>query len=151
VAGPVGVDANGMSDRREGEAMKDVLPSPISLDVAGGFVARSDRLYAHDLVASLCGSRRHARGWVVLGAHTEPDGSTAASADAILVLDEYRLLCAGSVATTMRDAIEGLAARLWRQVLALDERRRALTQSMLSQTGTSLLAAAGPEPARWLS
>jgi hypothetical protein len=130
--------------------MKDVPPSPVSLEVAGGFVARSDRLHAHDVVASLCGCRRHARGWVVLVSQTEPNGSTAASADAILVLDECRLLCAGSVATTMRDAIEGLAARLWRQVLALHERQRPLTQSMASQPGEGLPAATELEPAGWL-
>jgi hypothetical protein len=107
--------------------MRDVLPSPVTVQVAGGFVGPSERGYADEMVDSLCQSSRRARGRVVLFAHTEPDGSTAASADAILVLDEYRVLCAGSVATTIGEAIESLDVRLRRQVIELCEQERALT------------------------
>jgi hypothetical protein len=97
--------------------MNDVLPSPVTVQVAGGFVARTEREYADEVVGSVCGRSRSARGRVVLFAHTDPDGSPAASADAILVLDEDRLLCAGAVATTMQEAIAALEARLLGRVI----------------------------------
>ena len=107
--------------------MEDVLSSPVAVQVAGGLVAPSERRHAAEVVGSLCRSSHSARGRVVLYAHTEADGSTAASADAVLVLDEYRLLCAGSIATTMREAIDGLEARLRRQVIELRDQEHALT------------------------
>src|SRR5215207_7178235 len=58
--------------------------------------------------------------------HTDSVGSAAASADAILLLDEYRLFCAGAVGTSMRGAIAMLEVRLHRQIVELREREHAL-------------------------
>jgi hypothetical protein len=116
--------------------MKDVLPTPVSVQVAGGFVAPSDRGYASEVVDSLCGPSRSARGRVVLVTHRYADGSNAASADAILVIDEYRLLCAGAIATTMREAIEELETRLQRQLGNLRAHEHALTHTNRRAVGT---------------
>ena len=104
--------------------MNDVLPSPVTVEVAGGFVAPDERGYADEIVRSLCRRAGSGRGRVVLAVRTSSDGSTTTSADAILVLDEYRLLCAGAAANTTKEAIEALDARLQRQVTGL---RRAQT------------------------
>jgi ribosome-associated translation inhibitor RaiA len=106
--------------------MNDVLPSPVTVEVAGGFVAPNERWYADEVVQSLCRRAGSARGRVVLAVRTDSDGSTTTSADAILVLDEYRLLCAGAAATTMQKAIEELDERLQRQVTGLREHQHAL-------------------------
>lgn len=106
--------------------MNDVLPSPVTVEVVDGFVAPAERGYADEVVRSLCRRAGSARGRVVLAARTNSDGSTTASADAILVLDEYQLLCAGAAATTMAEAIDALDARLQRQVSGLREHHHAL-------------------------
>jgi hypothetical protein len=108
--------------------MNDVLPSPVTVEVAGGFVAPNERGYAKEVVQSLCRRAGSARGRVVLAFRSDSDGSTTTSADAILVLDEYRLLCAGAAATTMKEAIEALDARLQRQVTGLREHKQSLGQ-----------------------
>jgi hypothetical protein len=110
----------------EGAAMNDVLPSPVTVEVAGGFVAPAERGYADEVVRSLCRRAGSARGRVVLAARTNSDGSTTTSADAILVLDEYQLLCAGAAATTMQRAIDTLDARLQLQMAGLREHHHAL-------------------------
>lgn len=106
--------------------MNDVLPSPVTVEVAGGFVAPAERGYADEVVRSLCRRAGSARGRVVLAARTNSDGSTTTSADAILVLDEYQLLCAGAAATTMQRAIDTLDARLQLQMAGLREHHHAL-------------------------
>jgi hypothetical protein len=110
----------------EGAAMNNVLPSPVTVEVAGGFVAPAERGYADEVVRSLCRRAGSARGRVVLAARTNSDGSTTTSADAILVLDEYQLLCAGAAATTMQRAIDTLDARLQLQMAGLREHHHAL-------------------------
>jgi hypothetical protein len=108
--------------------MNDVLPSPVTVEVSGGFVAPDERGYADEVVRSVCRRAGSARGRVVLAVRNDSDGSITTSADAILVLDEYRLLCAGAAATTMKEAIEALDARLQRQVTGLREDKHALGQ-----------------------
>ena len=46
--------------------MNDVLPSPVTVQVAGGFVAPAERGYADEVVGSLCRRAGSARGRVVL-------------------------------------------------------------------------------------
>jgi mRNA-degrading endonuclease toxin of MazEF toxin-antitoxin module len=108
--------------------MSDLLSSRVRVEVAGGRVPFAECAYADEVIGALCRQARRARGRVVLSAQTNPGGSTAATADAILVLDEYRLLCAGAVATTMREAVDELETRLQRQVIDLGEREHALQQ-----------------------
>jgi hypothetical protein len=105
--------------------MNDVLPSPVRVEVAGGFVDSTERGRAHALIASVAQSSRRVRGRVVLFAHPDSVGS-AASVDAILVLDDYRLICAGAVGSSIREAIEKLEAQLHRQLAELSERERNL-------------------------
>jgi hypothetical protein len=108
--------------------MNHLLSSPVPVEVAGGHVPSAVRAHAHEVLIALCRQARQARGRVVLFEQNNPGGPTAASADAILVLDEYRLLCAGAVATTMREAVDELEARLQCQVIDLGEREHALRQ-----------------------
>jgi hypothetical protein len=117
--------------------MNDVLPSPVTVEVAGGFVAPTERGYADEVVGSLCRRAGSARGRVVLVAHINSDGSTTTSADAILVLDEYQLLCAGAAATTTTEAIDALDARLQRQMSGLREHHHALTRRVADDDGSA--------------
>jgi hypothetical protein len=126
--------------------MNDVLPSPVTVEVAGGFVALDERGYADEIVRSLCRRAGSARGRVVLAVRTSSDGSTTTSADAILVLDEYRLLCAGAAANTTKEAIEALDARLQRQVTGLDEHKHALGQLIWRGDGEARRRRPYPEP-----
>ena len=73
-----------------------------------GLLRRPSAGNADEVVRSLCRRAGSAHGRVVLAARTNSDGSTTASADAILVLDEYQLLCAGAAASTMTEAIDAL-------------------------------------------
>jgi hypothetical protein len=105
--------------------MNDVLPSPVRVEVAGGFVDSTQRGRAQALIGSVSRSSRRVRGRVVLFAPPDVVAS-AASADAILVLDDYRLICAGAVGASVLEAIEKLEARLHRQLAELGERERNL-------------------------
>jgi hypothetical protein len=100
-----------------------------------------ERSRAQAMVASVCRRSGSAHGRIVLCARTDPVGSVTASADAILVLDEYRLLCAGAVGASTRDAIDGLEAWLHRQVAELGSGNTRCTSS----SGTD---GAAHEPAR---
>jgi hypothetical protein len=104
--------------------MNDAMSSPVRVDVADGFVDETGRSRAQAMVTAVCRRSPRARGRVVLTAHTR-SGSTTATADAILVLDEYRLLCAGAVAPRMPEAIAQLETRLLRQVAELGAREPA--------------------------
>ena len=108
--------------------MNDLLSSPVRVEVAGGYVPSATRAYAHEVIGALCRHARRRAADVVLSAPTDPGVPTVATADTILVLDEYRLLCAGAVATTIREAVDELEARLQRQVIDLGEREHALQQ-----------------------
>jgi hypothetical protein len=60
-----------------------------------------------------------------------------AIADAVLVLAGDVVICAGAEATTVRDAIDDLAARLDRRIMMLgprDERRARVDQAPCSAT-----------------
>ena len=128
---------------REEEAMDDVMPSPVRVEVAGGFVDPIERSRAQAMVASVCRRSRSARGRVALCARTDPLGSATASADAILVLDDYRLLCAGAVGASTRDAIDELGARLYRQVGELGSGNRRCASSFGTDGAAHELARAG--------
>ena len=128
---------------REEEAMEDVMPSQVKVEVAGGFVDPIERSRAQAIVASVCRRSRSARGRVVLCARTDPLGSATASADAILVLDDYRLLSAGAVGASTRDAIDELGARLYRQVGELGSGNRRCASSSGTDGTAHELARAG--------
>jgi hypothetical protein len=126
--------------------MDDVMPSPVQVEVAGGFVDSTERSRAREMVASVCSRSRRARGRVMLYARMDSAGSTA-SADAILVLDDYRLLCAGAVAVSTHEAIETLETRLHRQVAELGEREQAL-HKFIQHGANQPQPRRRPEPAR---
>jgi hypothetical protein len=127
--------------------MDDVMPSPVQVEVAGGFVDSTERSRAREMVASVCSRSRRARGRVILYARMDSPGSATASADAILVLDDYRLLCAGAVAASTHEAIERLETRLRRQVVELGERDNAL-HKFIRHGANEPLPRRRPEPAR---
>ncbi|HZP27310.1 MAG TPA: hypothetical protein VFC99_00025 [Acidimicrobiia bacterium] len=99
----------------------DLLPEldvPMLSEIIDGPVAPLDRVHAFDALRSIC--RRAPR--PVRSARARltsvPEGGAAplAIAEAILVLDGDVVVCAGSEATTMRDAVDDLAARLRRRL-----------------------------------
>jgi ribosome-associated translation inhibitor RaiA len=110
----------------------------VTLEVVGGTVASGNVAYATERIEQLC---RHAPGAVDCRAHlfalADDDGRSMAIADAVLVLAGDVVICAGAEATTVRDAIDDLAARLDRRIMMLgprDERRARVDQAPRSAT-----------------
>jgi ribosome-associated translation inhibitor RaiA len=110
----------------------------VTLEVVGGTVASGNVAYASERIEQLC---RHAPGAVNCRAHlftlADDDGRSMAIADAVLVLAGDVVICAGAEATTVRRAIDDLAARLDRRIMMLesrDERRARVDQAPRSAT-----------------
>src|ERR1700730_18182117 len=95
----------------------------VTVEVVGGTVASGNVAYATERIEQLC---RHAPGAPDCRAHlfalVDDDGSSMAIADAILVLSGDVVICAGVEATTVRDAIDDLAARLDRRIMMFRSR-----------------------------
>ena len=94
------------------------LEVPMLSEIIDGPVAPLDRVHAFDVLRSIC--RRAPRPVCSARARltSVPEGGEAplAIAEAILVLDGGLLVCAGSEATTMREAVDDLASRLHRRL-----------------------------------
>ena len=110
----------------------------VTLEVVGGTVGSGNVAYATERIEQLC---RHAPGSVDCRAHllalVDDHGRSMAIADAVLVLAGDVAICAGAQATTVRDAIDDLAARLDRRIMTLgprDERRARIDQAPRSAT-----------------
>jgi ribosome-associated translation inhibitor RaiA len=110
----------------------------VTIEVVGGTVASGIVAYATERIEQLC---RHVPGAVDCRAHlcvlVDDDGSSMAIADAVLVLSDDVVMCAGAEATTVRDVIDDLAARLDRRIMMLgsrDERRDRVVQGPCSAT-----------------
>jgi hypothetical protein len=110
----------------------------VSVEVIGGSVASGNVAYATEHIEQLC---RHAPGAVDCRAHlfalVDDRGRSMAIADAVLVLAGDVVICAGAEATTVRDAIDDLAARLNRRIMTLgagDERLAPVVQAPPSAT-----------------
>jgi ribosome-associated translation inhibitor RaiA len=110
----------------------------VTLEVVGGTVGSENVAYATERIEQLC---RHAPGSVDCRAHlfalVDDHGRSMAIADAVLVLTGDVAICAGAQATTVRDAIDDLAARLDRRIMTLgprDERRDRIDQTPCSAT-----------------
>ena len=99
----------------------DLLPEldvPMLSEIIDGPVAPLDRVHAFDVLRGIC--RRAPRPVCSARARltSVPLGGAKplAIAEAILVLDGGLVVCAGSEATTMRDAVDDVAARLRRRL-----------------------------------
>ena len=110
----------------------------VSVEVIGGTVASGNVAYATEKIERLS---RHAPGAVDCRAHlfalVDDHGPSMAIADAVLVLAGDVVICAGAEATTVRDAIDDLAARLNRRIMTLgagDERLAPVVQAPPSAT-----------------
>jgi ribosome-associated translation inhibitor RaiA len=110
----------------------------VSVEVIGGTVASGNVAYATDKIERVS---RHAPGAVDCRAHlfalVDDHGPSIAIADAVLVLAGDVVICAGAEATTVRDAIDDLAARLNRRIMTLgagDERLAPVVQAPPSAT-----------------
>ena len=94
------------------------LEVPMLSEIIDGPVAPTDRVHAFDALRAIC--RRAPRAVQSARARltSVPEGGPTplAIAEATLVLDGGLIVCAGSVATTMREAVDDLAARLRRRL-----------------------------------
>lgn len=94
------------------------LDVPMLSEIIDGPVAPLDRVHAFDVLRGIC--RRAPRPVCSARARltSVPLGGAMplAIAEAILVLDGGLVVCAGSEATTMRDAVDDVAARLRRRL-----------------------------------
>ncbi len=94
------------------------LDVPMLSEIIDGPVAPTDRVHAFDVLRGIC--RRAPRPVSSAKARltSVPEGGIAslAIAEAILVLDGGLIVCAGSEATTMREAVDDLAFRLRRRL-----------------------------------
>jgi hypothetical protein len=94
------------------------LAVPMLSEIIDGPVAPTDRVHAFDVLRGVC--RRAPRPVASAKARLTsiPEGGLTplAIAEAILVLDGGLIVCAGSEATTMREAVDDLALRLRRRL-----------------------------------
>ena len=111
--------------------MQDLVPElsadldvPMLSEIIDGPVAPLDRVHAFDVLRGIC--RRAPRPVCSARARltSVPEGGATplAIAEAILVLDGGLLVCAGSEATTMREAVDDLASRLRRRLANVSRR-----------------------------
>jgi hypothetical protein len=105
----------------------DLLPEldvPMLSEIIDGPVAPLDRVHAFDVLRAIC--RRAPRPVCSARARltSVPLGGATplAIAEAMLVLDGGLVVCAGSEATTMRDAVDDVAARLRRRLANIARR-----------------------------
>jgi hypothetical protein len=94
--------------------MNRLQPHPVLAQSVEGPVSGDDWVYAstmlEDVTRGAPGQVRQAR--LRLFADTEPAKHAASVADAVILLDSGSVICAGSVARTMRDAVDDLRHRL---------------------------------------
>ena len=105
----------------------DLLPEldvPMLSEIIDGPVAPLDRVHAFDVLRAIC--RRAPRPVCSARARltSVPLGGATplAIAEAMLVLDGGLVVCAGSEAATMRDAVDDVAARLRRRLANIASR-----------------------------
>jgi hypothetical protein len=97
-------------------------PEATMTEIVDGPVTAADRIYALDQIRSICRAAPRAvrRARVRLCLESHPIGDAPAAADCLLLVDGALIICAGSAANSMREAIDGLAARLLLRVPPLD-------------------------------
>jgi hypothetical protein len=98
--------------------LRPELAVPMLSEIIDGPVAPLDRVHAFDVLRAIC--RRAPRSVCSARARLTsiPEGGATplAIAEAVLVLDGGLIVCAGSEGTTMREAVDDLAARLRRRL-----------------------------------
>ena len=123
-AADTGAMAEALVDPTDVPELRPELDVPMLSEVIDGPVAPLDRVHAFDVLRAIC--RRSPRPVESARARltSVPEGGATplAIAEAILVLDGGLVVAAGSEGTTMREAVDDLAARLRRR-LAIIARR----------------------------
>jgi hypothetical protein len=113
----------------EGRVSANVIDGrmPIEVEVVGGPVASVDQAYAWEELGHLWREtpRMMQLACAQLCTGIDDDGRSIAAVDAFLVLDGDLVICAGAVASTMRDAVDHLAGRLRQRVFQPRERETA--------------------------
>src|SRR5437870_6227776 len=89
--------------------------------IIDGPVRPIDRVYAIDKIRDLCerAPRTVHRARARLSLAAQGTGQCPGTADAIFVLEGGLIVCAGSAATTVREAVDRLEARLRHRLLSL--------------------------------
>ena len=120
--------AESSDDHGRGPMSATRRPVTIDVQVIGGPVAPMDEAYAWEQVDYLCRNSRRAMhcARLHLCGGVDDTGRSTAAVDGVVVLDDDRVICAGAVSTTMREAIDQLASRLRRRLLSSRDRERSL-------------------------
>jgi ribosome-associated translation inhibitor RaiA len=100
-------------------------PEPTMTEIVDGPVAAADRIYALDEMHSVCRAAPRAvrRVRMHLSVKPQPTNATPAAADCLILVDGALIICAGAVASTTHDAVDGLTARLRRRIQELKSTR----------------------------
>ena len=102
-------------------------PSQVTMtEIIDGSIASVDRVYAFERIRAVCREAPRAveRARARLTAQPHPTGDSPATAECWLLLDGGLIVCAGMAASSVRDAVDGLMARLRRRLRIVDAERR---------------------------
>jgi hypothetical protein len=105
-------------------------PSDVTMtEIIEGPIASLDRVYAFERIRAICREARPAvqRARARLTAEPQPTADPTAVAECWLLLDGGLIVCAGVAASSVRDAVDGLTARLRRRLGIVDDEERALS------------------------
>jgi hypothetical protein len=109
-------------------------PSDVTMtEIIEGPIASLERVYAFERIRAICREAPRAvqRARARLTAEPHPTGDSPATAECWLLLDGGLIVCAGVAASSVRDAVDGLTARLRRRLGVVDaERRRQRIESL---------------------
>jgi hypothetical protein len=109
-------------------------------EIIDGPIASVDRVYAFERIRAICreAPRVVQRARARLTAEPHPTGDSPATAECWLLLDGGLIVCAGVAASSVRDAVDGLMARLRRRLRIVDAERRSQRIESFPANATSL-------------
>ena len=128
--------------------MNELQPPPTVSRFVDGPVSADDRAYAWAMFDQVSQDSPCEvwRARIRLFADGDTDAGSAAIAEAVIMLEGGSVICAGSAARTMREAVDDLRARLCRRLL-LTARRAANHLHAVSELQPLRWSAAGGAPA----
>jgi hypothetical protein len=103
------------------------VPSDVAMtEIIDGPIASIDRVYAFERIRAICREtpRVVQRARARLTAQPHPTGDSSATAECWLLLEGGLIVCAGVAAGSVRDAVDGLMARLRRRLRIVEGERR---------------------------
>lgn len=109
-------------------------PSEFTMtEIIDGPIASVDRVYAFDRIRDICrDAPRVGRARARLTAQPHPAGELPATAECWLLLDGGLIVCAGVAASSVRDAVDGLMARLRRRLRFIGDEEPGWVETVVS-------------------